>query len=135
LEIGLKINSVYNMGVIWILLLSVLVGIFIVYTVKMCYTTDENNRVDKTTVEIGDVFVYEPLCIKTDPFEDNYTVRDVDSRTYIVDDLKTNYEGVVWVKYHSLSSHRRKKCFYNTSSIDSFLWRTYKHNELKHLFE
>lgn len=129
------------MEIIWILLLSVLVGIFIVYTAKMCYTsnknntTNENNRVDKSTVEIGDVFVYEPLCIKSDPFEDNYTARDVDSRTYIVDDLKTNYEGVVWVKYHTLSSHRRKKVFYNTSSIDSFLWRTYKRNDLKHLFE
>lgn len=129
------------MVVIWILLLSVLVGIFIVYTAKMCYTsnknntTNENNRVDKTTVNIGDVFVYEPLCIKTDPFEDNYTVRDVDSRTYIIDDLKTNYEGEVWVKYHSLSSHRRKTCSHQTSSIDDFLWRTYKHNELKHLFE
>lgn len=96
---------------------------------------DTNNESDKTTVEIGDVFVYEPFRLMTDPFEDVSMVSDVDSRTYIVDDLKTNYEGVVWVKYHSLSSHRRKKCFYNTSSIDSFLWRTYKHNELKHLFE
>lgn len=130
------------MEIILILVLSIFVGIVVVCITKVYYntnnrnnTTNENNRVDKTTVEIGDVFVYEPLCIKTDPFEDNYTVRDVDSRTYIVDDLKTNYEGVVWVKYHSLESHRRKKCFYNTLSIDSFLWRTYKHNELKHLFE
>jgi hypothetical protein len=70
-----------------------------------------------------------------DPFEDVSAVSDVDSRTYIVDDLKTNYFGVVWVKYHSLTSHRRKKCFYSTSSIDSFLWRTYKRNDLKYLFE
>lgn len=129
------------MEIIWILLLSVLVGIFIVYTAKMCYTSNENNttnendRVDKTTVEIGDVFVYEPLRIMTDPFEEVSMVSDLDSRTYIVDDLKTNYEGVVWVKYHSLSSHRRKTVVYCTSSIDEFLWRSYKHNELKHLFE
>jgi hypothetical protein len=71
----------------------------------------------------------------TDPFEDVSMVSDIDSRTYIVDDLKTNYEGMVWVKYHSLTSHRRKKCFYYTSSIDAFLFRTYKRNELKHLFE
>lgn len=96
---------------------------------------DTNDNSDKTTVEIGDVFVYEPLRITMDPFEDSSVISDVDSRTYIVDDLKTNHEGVVWVKYHTLSSHRRKKCFYNTSSIDSFLWRTYKHNELKYLFE
>lgn len=96
---------------------------------------DTNDESDNTTVEIGDVFVYEPLRITMDPFEDSSTISDVDSRTYIIDDLKTNYEGVVWVKYHSLSSHRRKKCFYNTSSIDDFLWRTYKHNELKYLFE
>jgi hypothetical protein len=96
---------------------------------------DTNDNSDKTTVEIGDVFVYEPLRIMTDPFEEVSMVSDLDSRTYIVDDLKTNYEGVVWVKYHSLSSHRRKKCFYNTSSIDSFLWRTYKRNDWKYLFE
>lgn len=98
-----------------------------------------NDESDEITVNIGDVFVYEPepLCIiSEDPFEDVSTVHDVDSsRTYIVDDLKTNYEGVVWVKYHSLTSHRRKKCFYHTSSIDAFLYRTYKRNELKYLFE
>lgn len=135
------------MEIILIFLFSILVGIVIYMVYYMIYVTtvydntnnksdkDTNDNSDKTTVKIGDVFVYEPLCIKTDPFEDNYTVRDVDSRTYIVDDLKTNYEGVVWVKYHSLSSHRRKTYFHQTSSIDSFLWRTYKHNELKHLFE
>lgn len=101
------------MGVICILLSSVLVVIFIIYMAKMCYTsnknntTDENNKVDKTTVEIGDVFVYEPLRITTDPFE-NFSKVDVAARTYIIDDLKTNSEGVFWVKYHSLTSHRRK---------------------------
>ena len=100
-------------------------------------TNDENNRVDNDTVNIGDVFVYEePLRIMADPFEDVSTVRDVDSsRTYIVDDLKTNYEGVVWVKYHTLTSHRRKKCFYHTTPIDTFLYGTYKRNDLKNLFE
>ena len=97
-------------------------------------TNDENNREDKETVNIGDVFVYEPIRIRSNPFEDVRTT-ELDSRTYIIDDLKTNYEGVVWVKYHSLSSHRRKTVVYCTSSIDEFLWRSYKHNELKHLFE
>ena len=97
-------------------------------------TSDETDSVDKVDVNIGDVFVYEPLRVTTDPFEDISKV-DVDSRTYIIDDLKTNSEGVLWVKYHSLSSHCRKTGFYSTSSIDSFLWRSYKRNELKHLFE
>ena len=97
-------------------------------------TNDENNREDKETVNIGDVFVYEPIRIRSNPFKDVRTT-ELDSRTYIIDDLKTNYEGVVWVKYHSLSSHRRKTVVYCTSSIDEFLWRSYKHNELKHLFE
>lgn len=129
------------MEVIWILLLSILVGIVVFYVTKLFYNTnnrnnitDGNNIVDKTTVEIGDVFVYEPLRITTDPFE-NFSKVDVDTRTYIIDDLKTNSEGVLWVKYHSLASHRRKTDFYSTSSIDSFLWRSYKRNELKYLFE
>jgi hypothetical protein len=96
---------------------------------------DTNDNSDKTTVEIGDVFVYEPLRIMTDPFEDSSVISDVDSRTYIIDDLKTNYEGVVWVKYHTLTSHRRKKCFYHTTPIDAFLYGTYKRNDLKNLFE
>ena len=130
------------MKIIFTLILSILVGIVVFYVTKLFYNTNnrnnednENNRVDKTTVEIGDVFVYEPRRIMTDPFEEVSMVSDLDSRTYIVDDLKTNYEGVVWVKYHSLSSHRRKIVLYSTSSIDSFLWRTYKRNELKYLFE
>lgn len=128
------------MEIILIFLFSILFRL-IVYMLLVYKNTnnksdkDTNDESDKTTVEIGDVFVYEPLRIMTDPFEDSSMVSDVDSRTYLVDDLKTNYEGVVWVKYHSLSSHRRKKCFYNTSSIDSFLWRTYKRNDLKYLFE
>lgn len=128
------------MEIILIFLFSILFWL-VVYMVLVYKNTnnksdkDTNDNSDETTVEIGDVFVYEPLRIIKDPFEDSSSISDVDSRTYIIDDLKTNYEGVVWVKYHSLSSHRLKKCFYNTSSIDAFLWRTYKHNELKHLFE
>lgn len=129
------------MEIILILLPSILIGIFIVGIMKMYYTSNKNNtndgndKVDKIDVNIGDVFVYEPLRVtRQDPFE-NFSAVDVASRTYIIDDLKTNSEGVLWVKYHSLSSHRRKTDFYITSSIDSFLWRSYKRNELKYLFE
>lgn len=97
-------------------------------------TNDEVDSVDEIDVNIGDVFVYEPLRTMSDPFE-NFSADDVASRTYIIDDLKTNSEGVLWIKYHSLATHRRKTGFYSTSSIDSFLWRSYKRNELKHLFE
>lgn len=131
---------------ILLLLLPVIFFGLIVYVMKVYdnthnksdkNTNDENNRADNDTVNIGDVFVYEPpRIISLDPFEDVSTVCDLDSsHTYIVDDLKINHLGVVWVKYHSLTSHRRKKCFYHTASIDAFLYRTYKRNELKHLFE
>ena len=103
-------------------------------TINRNNTSDETDSVDEIDVNIGDVFVYEPLRITKDPFE-NFSADDVASRTYIIDDLKTNSEGVLWVKYHSLVSHRLKTGFYSTSSIDSFLWRSYKRNELKHLFE
>lgn len=111
------------MEIILILLLLIPVIFFglIVYVMKVYDNTndrtdkDTNNKSDKNTVNIGDVFVYEPLRIMIDPFEDVSTIRDVDSRTYIVDDLKTNYEGVVWVKYHTLISHRRKKMFLSYS--------------------
>lgn len=130
------------MEIILILLLSILVGIviYMVYvTIVYNNTNDESdkdtNDKEKVDIQVGDVFVYEPLSLMIDPFEDVSAVSDVDSRTYIVDDLKTNYFGVVWVKYHTLISHRRKKCFYHTASIDAFLFRTYKRNDLKHLFE
>ena len=129
------------MEIILILLLLlpfIFIGLIVFVMKVYSNTNDESDKVndetDKNNVNIGDVFVYEPIRITTDPFE-NVRTTEVDSRTYIIDDLKTNYEGVVWVKYHSLSSHRRKKCFYCTSSIDAFLWRTYKRNDLKYLFE
>ena len=129
------------MEIILIFLFSILFWLVVYMVFVYKYTNNRNNTndeidsVDEVDVNIGDVFVYEPLRMTTDPFEDVSMVSDIDSRIYIVDDLKTNSEGVLWVKYHSLSSHRRKKYFYCTSSINSFLWRTYKHNELKHLFE
>ena len=64
------------MEIILILLLLIpfiFIGL-IVYVMKVYDNT--NDESDKDTVNIGDVFVYEPISVKTDPFKDDFTVSE-----------------------------------------------------------